>query len=67
MRYFNSPKKGDDLLFIKKKFQKLQKNSGEKKKIGFIHSVNNSNNNISSSYINFMSPINKNYYNKKQN
>ena len=67
MSYFNSPKKGDDLLFIKKKFQKLQKNSGEKKKIGFIHSVNNSNNNISSSYINFMSPINKNYYNKKQN
>ena len=52
---------------LKKKFQKLQKNSGEKKKIGFIHSVNNSNNNISSSYINFMSPINKNYYNKKQN
>ena len=67
MSYFNSPKKGEDLLFIKKKFQKMKKNSGEKIKSEVSNNINNSNNNISSSYINFMSPINKNYYNKKQN
>ena len=67
MSYFNSPKKGEDLLFIKKKFQKMKKNSGDKIKSEVSNNINNSNNNISSSYINFMSPINKNYYNKKQN
>ena len=68
--YFQSPNKGEDLLFIKKKFQKLKKNSNEKiknKTSNNTHINNNSNNNISSSYISFMSPINKNYYNKKQN
>ena len=67
MSYFNSPKKGEDLLFIKKKFQKPKKNSGEKIKSEVLNNINNSNNNSSSSYINFMSPINKNYFNKKQN
>ena len=67
LSYFNSPKKGEDLLFIKKKFQKIKKNSGNKIKSETSNNANNSNNNISSSYINFMSPINKNYYNKKQN
>ena len=69
--YFQSPNKGEDLLFIKKKFQKMKKNSNEKikNKTGNNTNIinNNSNNNISSSYISFMSPINKNYYNKKQN
>ena len=70
--YFNSPRKGEDLLFIKKKFQKMKKNSNEKIKNKTanntnINNNNNSNNNISSSYISFMSPINKNYYNQKQN
>ena len=32
MSYFQSPKKGEDLLFIKKKFQKMRKNTGEKTK-----------------------------------
>ena len=67
MSYFNSPKKGENVLFMKKKFQKIKKNSGEKIKSEIINNINNSNNNISSSYINFMSPINKNYCNKKQN
>ena len=67
MSYFQSPKKGDDLLFIKKKLQKPKKNSGEKIKSEVLNNINNSNNNSSSSYINFMSPINKNYFNKKQN
>ena len=70
--YFQSPNKGEDLLFIKKKFQKMKKSSNEKGKNKTSNNtnanINNySNNNISSSYINFMSPINKNYYNKKQN
>ena len=70
--YFQSPNKGEDLLFIKKKFQKMKKNSNEKIKNKTTNNTNininnNSNNNISSSYISFMSPINKNYYNKKQN
>jgi hypothetical protein len=69
--YFQSPNKGEDLLFIKKKFQKMKKNSKDKikNKTSTISKNNNSNpnNNISSSYINFMSPINKNYCNKKQN
>ena len=68
--YFQSPNKGEDLLFIKKKFQKMKKNSNEKIKNKTSNNTNinnNSNNNISSSYISFMSPINKNYYNKKQN
>ena len=68
--YFQSPNKGEDLLFIKKKFQKLKKNSNDKiknKTTNNTNNNNNSNNNISSSYISFMSPINKNYYNKKQN
>ena len=63
---FQSPKKIDNLLY-KKKFQKIKKNSGEKIKSEILNNVNGSNTNISSSYINFMSPINKNYYNKKQN
>ena len=67
MSYFNSPKKGENVLFMKKKFQKIKKNSGEKIKSEIINNINNSNNNLSSSYINFMSPINKNYCNKKQN
>ena len=67
MSYFQSPKKGDDLLFIKKKLQKPKKNSEEKIKSEVLNNINNSNNNSSSSYINFMSPINKNYFNKKQN
>ena len=67
MSYFNSPKKGENVLFMKKKFQKIKKNSGEKIKSEIINNISNSNNNISSSYINFMSPINKNYCNKKQN
>ena len=67
MSYFNSPKKGENVLFMKKKFQKIKKHSGEKIKSEIINNINNSNNNISSSYINFMSPINKNYCNKKQN
>ena len=67
MSYFNSPKKDEDFLFIKKKFQKIKKNSREKVKSEISNNINNSNNNISSSYINFMSPINKNYCNKKQN
>ena len=71
MSYFQSPKKGEDLLFIKKKFQKMKKNTGEKTKnetSNNANNINNSNNIISeSSSINFMSPINKNYYNKKQN
>ena len=66
--YFQSPNKGEDLLFIKKKYQKMKKNSNEKIKNKTTNNTNNnSNNNISSSYISFMSPINKNYYNKKQN
>ena len=68
--YFNSPHKGEDILFIKKKFQKMKKNSNEKIKNKTTNNTNinnNSNTNISSSYISFMSPINKNYYNKKQN
>ena len=68
--YLQSPNKGEDLLFIKKKFQKMKKNSNEKIKNKTTNNTNinnNSNNNISSSYISFMSPINKNYYNKKQN
>ena len=68
--YFQSPNKGEDLLFIKKKFQKM-KNSNEKFKNKASNHINlnnnNSNINASSSYINFMSPINKKYYNKKQN
>ena len=67
LSYFQSPKKGEDLLFIKKKFQKPKKNSGEKIKSEISNNINISNNNSSSSYINFMSPINKNYFNKKQN
>ena len=71
MSYFQSPKKGEDLLFIKKKFQKMKKNTGEKTKnetSNNANNINNSNNIISeSSSINFMSPINKNYYNKKHN
>ena len=70
--YFQSPNKGEDLLFIKKKFQKMKKNSNDKIKNKTTNNTNininnNSNNNISSSYISFMSPINKHYYNKKQN
>ena len=68
--YFQSPNKGEDLLFIKKKFQKMKKSSNDKIKNKTSNNTNinnNSNNNISSSYISFMSPINKNYYNKKQN
>ena len=68
--YFQSPNKGKDLLFFKKKFQKMKKNSKDKIKNKTVNNTNinnNSNNNISSSYISFMSPINKNYYNKKQN
>ena len=68
--YLQSPNKGEDLLFIKKKFQKMKKNSNDKIKNKTTNNANinnNSNNNISSSYISFMSPINKNYYNKKQN
>ncbi len=66
--YFQSPNKGEDILFIKKKFQKLKKSSNDKIKNKTTNNTNNnSNNNISSSYISFMSPINKNYYNKKQN
>ena len=68
--YFQSPNKGEDLLFIKKKFQMMKKNSNEKIKNKTSNNPNinnNSNANISSSYISFMSPINKNYYNKKQN
>ena len=67
--YFQSPSKGEDLLFIKKKFQKMKKNSNEKLKNKTTTNNNNSNThtNISSSYINFMSPINKNYCNQKQN
>ena len=68
--YFQSPNKGEDLLFIKKQFQKM-KNSNEKFKNKASNHINlnnnNSNTNVSSSYINFMSPINKKYYNKKQN
>ena len=67
LSYFQSPKKGEDLLFIKKKFLKPKKNSGEKIKSEISNNINISNNNSSSSYINFMSPINKNYFNKKQN
>ena len=67
LSYFQSPKKGEDFLFTKKKFQKIKKNSGEKIKGETSNNINNSNNNISSSYVNFMSPINKNYCNKKQN
>ena len=66
--YFQSPNKGEDLLFIKKKFQKMKKNSKEKSKNKTTTNNNsNTNTNISSSYISFMSPINKNYCNKKQN
>ena len=68
--YFQSPNKGEDLLFIKKKFQMMKKNSHDKiknKTSNIPNMNNNSNTNISSSYISFMSPINKNYYNKKQN
>ena len=67
--YFQSPNKGEDLLFIKKKFQKMKKNSKEKSKNKTSNNNNNSNThtNISSSRISFMSPINKNYCNKKQN
>ena len=60
--YFQSPNKGEDLLFIKKKFQKVKKNSNDKiknKTANNANIYNNSNNNISSSYISFMSPINK--------
>ena len=67
--YFQSPNKVEDLLFIKKKFQKMKKNSKDKLKNKTTTNNNNSNTNtnISSSYISFMSPINKNYNNKKQN
>ena len=68
--YFQSPNKGEDLLFIKKKFQKMKKNSKDKLKNKTTTNNNsntNTNTNISSSYISFMSPINKNYCNKKQN
>ena len=47
MSYFNSPKKGENVLFMKKKFQKIKKNSGEKIKSEIINNINNSNNNIS--------------------
>jgi len=68
--YFQSPNKGEDLLFIKKKFQKMKKNSKEKiknKTTTNNNSNTNNNANKSSSYISFMSPINKNYCNKKHN
>ena len=69
--YFQSPNKGEDLLFIKKKFQKIKKNSKEKlkNKTGNNTKIinNNSKNNKSSSYISFLSPKNKNHYNKNQN
>ena len=57
--YINSPMKDDSMSLIKKKFHKLKK----------INNNNNkdSNSSISSSYINFMSPINNNYNCKKQN
>ena len=70
--YFQSPNKAEDLLFIKKKFQKIKKSSKEKmknKKSDNINStnLNYSNNNISSSYISFMSPMNKNSIVTKKN
>ena len=65
--YFQSPNKGEDILFIKKKFPKMKKSSKDKYKNKTSNNNNCSNNNISSSYISLMSPINKHYYNKKQN
>ena len=39
MSYFNSPKKGENVLFMKKKFQKIKKNSGEKIKSEIIQEL----------------------------
>ena len=69
--YFQSPNKGEHILFIKKKFKKLKKikkRSNDKIKNKTTNNTNNnSNNKISSSYISFMSPINEKYCKNKQN
>ena len=45
--YFQSPNKGEDLLFIKKKFQKMKKNSNDKIK---NKTTNNTNININNNF-----------------
>ena len=63
-----SPKKIEDILFIKKKLNKVKKDSKNKLNIKSTNNTNNNNNsNISSSNISLMSPLNKNYLNSKQN